>query len=272
MCHWLGQGEGRWAKSCVLCVLAKLVPETGRPESPSQLFLEITYLKVTLWHRCNILPRKKASLPNCQTLKPIIGINKLEIGPGPFPPTAAFTENVYTFLCSKGHFHFFLFSRGRQLSFASSYTTCPWHFTTSCQTQNSWNKVPLCWCEWCSWSCFPSCSKAAMDSMGTKGIFEKLSVFQLCLPNKSFHAFCFLFFQVQVFTYSHCYHLFLLLLALAWEWRECCWTEQGNENSSIYLAALWLSFPSKAGCFLTCSSLFLAQACGFGGIYSKCFY
>lgn len=64
-------------------------------------------MKVTLWHHCNILPRKEASLPNCQTLKPITGINKLKTSPGPFPPTTAFTEIVYTFLYSKCHFHFY---------------------------------------------------------------------------------------------------------------------------------------------------------------------
>lgn len=151
-------------------------------------------------------------------------------------------------------FSFLLFSRGRQLSFASSCTSCPWHFTPSHLAKH---KTPETKCFWGAVSDAPA-SQTATDSMGTKGTFERLSVFQLCLPSESFHTFCFPFFKVKVFTWSHCCHLFLLLLAHAWEWRECCWTEQGNENSNIYLAVLWLSFPSKPGCFLTCSSLFLA--------------
>lgn len=90
-----------------LCALAKFVLETGRQKVFYSSFLERTDLKVTLWHHCNILPRKEACLPNCQTLKPIIGINKLQTGSGPFSPTAAFTEIVYTFLYSKCHFHFY---------------------------------------------------------------------------------------------------------------------------------------------------------------------
>lgn len=104
MCNWFRQEEGAWAKPCMLCVLAKLVLETRKP------FTALSgknILKVTLWHHCHILPRKEASLPNFQTLKPIIGINKLETGPGPFSPTAAFTEIVNTFLYSRCHFHFY---------------------------------------------------------------------------------------------------------------------------------------------------------------------
>lgn len=163
---------------------------------------------------CNILPRKEASLLNCQILKPVIGIKKLETGPGLFSPTAAFAEIVYTFLYSKCHFHF---------HFSAQEGSCPLlvHVQPALDISQLHilpntkllKQSGLGWCEWCSWFCFPNCSKATTDSMGTKGAFKKLSVFQLCFPNESFLALRFPFFKVQVFTYSHCYHLFLLLLA-----------------------------------------------------------
>lgn len=190
---------------------------------------------------------------------------------GLFPQQLHLLKLSILFYIQKVIFIFTFQQRAAVLCFFTCNLPLTFYNFTSCQTQNSWSKVLLGWCEWCSWSCFPNCSKTATGSMGTKGTFGKLSVFQLCLANESFHTLCFPFFKVQIFTYSQCYHLFLLLLAHAWEWRECCWTEQGNENSSIYLAVLCLSFPSKPGCFLTCSSLLFSPSLWFWGHLLKVF-
>lgn len=70
-------------------------------------FLERTYLKVTLWHHCNILPGKKDLYPIVKLSNPSLALISSKQALGLFSPTAAFTEIVYTFLCSKCHFHFY---------------------------------------------------------------------------------------------------------------------------------------------------------------------